>query len=244
MTLPVFVVDSDALHAHTVELAGDEGHHAAVVKRIKPGEHLVVTDGRGAGAACRVQTVSKHGLVADVLWWMTERPPQPRLVVVQAIPKGDHAERAVDLVTEVGADMIVPWAASRNVVTWKRDREAKALNRWRAIAQAAAKQSRRLWFPSVTSVQTTAQVAELIEGAALALVLDEGAEASIAEIDMPERGDVVLVVGPEGGITPDESASFVAAGARPVLLGPTVLRSSTAGVVAAAIVLSRTTRWT
>jgi 16S rRNA (uracil1498-N3)-methyltransferase len=243
MTLPVFVVETDAVHNATIELTGDEGHHAAAVKRIRPGEYVIVTDGRGSGAACLVRSVSKQGLVAEVAWWMTERPPQPRLVVVQAIPKGDHADRAVDLVTEVGADLIVPWAAARNVVTWKGDREAKALTRWRSVAHAAAKQSRRLWFPEVAGVQTTTQLADLVSASALTLVLDEGAERAVSQFDVPQDGDVVLVVGPEGGITPDELASLVDAGAKPALLGPTVLRSSTAGVVAAAVVLSRTSRW-
>jgi 16S rRNA (uracil1498-N3)-methyltransferase len=243
MTLPVFLVESDVVHNATIELTGDEGHHAAVVKRLRPGEYLIVTDGRGAGAACSVRSVSKHGLVAEVAWWMTERPPQPRLVVVQAIPKGDHADRAVDLVTEVGADLIVPWAATRNVVTWTGDREAKALSRWRSVAQAAAKQARRLWFPEVAALHTTAQVADLVSASALALVLDEAAERAVPQFDIPQDGDLVLVVGPEGGITPDELATLVDAGAKPALLGPTVLRSSTAGVVAATAVLSRTSRW-
>jgi 16S rRNA (uracil1498-N3)-methyltransferase len=243
MSLPVFVVDSAVLHNATIELTSDEGHHAAVVKRIRPGEHVILTDGRGAGAACRVQSVSKQGLVTEVAWWMTERPPQPRLIVVQAIPKGEHAERAVDLVTEVGADLIVPWAASRNVVKWEGDREARALARWRSTAHAAAKQSRRLWFPEVASVHTTVEVARLVSEAALALVLDESAERAVSQFDIPQEGDLVLVVGPEGGITPDELARLTDAGAKPALLGPTVLRSSTAGVVAAAAVLSRTSRW-
>jgi 16S rRNA (uracil1498-N3)-methyltransferase len=243
VSLPVFVVSTESLLADRIELEGDEGRHAAVVKRIRPGERVILTDGRGSAAECRVDSVSKAGLVASVESRMTEEAPQPRLVVVQAIPKGDHAERAVDLVTEVGADVIVPWAASRNVVSWTGERAAKAMARWRSTAHAAAKQSRRIWFPEVTGVHATEQVAELAGSAALAVVLDEAAEVSIARLDLPAAGDIVLIVGPEGGITPDELETFRVAGARPALLGPTVLRSSTAGVVAAAAILSRTARW-
>jgi 16S rRNA (uracil1498-N3)-methyltransferase len=243
VSLPVFVVSTEQLQADRIALSGDEGRHAAVVKRIRPGERIILTDGRGSAAECSVESVSKSELLASVQSRTTEPAPEPRLIVVQAIPKGDHAERAVDLITEVGADLVVPWAASRNIVTWTGDREAKAVARWRATAHAAAKQSRRLWFPEVSGVHTTEHVAALVSEAALALVLDESAEVSIARIDIPADGDIVLVVGPEGGITPDELEALRTAGARAALLGPTVLRSSTAGVVAAAAVLSRTPRW-
>jgi 16S rRNA (uracil1498-N3)-methyltransferase len=244
MTLPVFAVDSDDLSSDVVEVSGAEGRHAVVVRRIRVGEQIVLTDTRGAGALCVVRSVSKQSLVADVLERRNEQPPSPRLVVVQAVPKGDHAERAVDLLTEVGVDEIVPWASTRTVVTWTGDREAKALARWRATAHAAAKQSRRLRFPAVAALHTTDRVADRIAAAALALVLHESADTSVTAHDTPVNGEILLVVGPEGGITDDELDRFTAAGAHPVRLGPSVLRSSTAGVVAAAAVLSRTARWT
>jgi 16S rRNA (uracil1498-N3)-methyltransferase len=243
MTLPVFTVDSRALGGETVELSGDEGRHAAVVRRIRPGEHILLTDGTGAGAECVVSSVSKQSLVADVVERRYEPPASPRLVVVQAIPKGDHAERAVDLLTEVGVDEIIPWASSRTIVSWSGDRGAKALARWRATAHAAAKQSRRLRFCAISPLHTTVQVAVRLADAALPLVLHQGADTPLTAHDTPVDGDVVLVVGPEGGVTDDELAVFAGAGARVVRLGPSVLRSSTAGAVAASVILSRTRRW-
>lgn len=244
MTLPVFVVDTEALASEVVELVGDEGHHAVVVRRLRVGEHLVLTDGRGQAADCEVTSLGKSSLHAAVRVRRVAARAVPRLTVVQAIPKGDHAERAVDLLTEVGADVIVPWAAARNVVSWKGDRAAKALQRWRSTAVAAAKQSRRLWFPDVLDLHSTAEVLELIAGAAASYVLHETARTPLAVIPVPDdlADGLVLVVGPEGGVTDEELAAFASVGAEPVRLGPEVLRSSSAGLAGAAVILSRT-RW-
>lgn len=243
MTLPVFVVDSAALDDDPITLDGDEGRHAVVVRRLRRGERLVLTDGRGRAAECEVTMVGPSSLVASVVVRRSTSPAQPRLVVVQAIPKGDHAERAVDLLTEIGADVIVPWAA-RNVVTWKGDRADKALHRWRATANAAAKQSRRLWHPEVRGLHSTGQVVELLAAADAALVLHEAVSTPLTSVHLPAEGDIVLVVGPEGGITGEELTVFAAAGAEPVRLGPEILRSSSAGIAAVAAILSRTGRWT
>ena len=243
MTLPVFVVTRETLGHDEIELAGDEGRHAVTVKRLRVGERLMLTDGLGAGAVCTVREVGRHRLLAAVEQRVSEVVPQPRLVVVQAIPKGEHGERAVDLLTEVGVDVIVPWAASRNVVTWGGDRESRALARWRATAGAAAKQARRLRFPEVTAVHSTDQVRALVADATAALVLHEDASHPIGAVDVPPSGDLVVVVGPEGGITGEELTSLEMEGARAVRLGPTVLRSSAAGLTAAAALLSRTPRW-
>lgn len=244
MTLPVFVVATEALAGDVVELAGDEGRHAVVVRRLRVGEHLVLTDGRGQAADCEVTSLGKASLHAAVRVRRMAARAVPRLTVVQAIPKGDHAERAVDLLTEVGADVIVPWAAARNVVSWKGDRVAKALQRWRSTAVAAAKQSRRLWFPDVLDLHSTAEVLELIAGAAASYVLHETARTPLAVIPVPDdlADGLVLVVGPEGGVTDEELAGFASVGAEPVRLGPEVLRSSSAGLAGAAVILSRT-RW-
>ena len=243
MTLPVFVVDADLLQRDTIELSGAESRHAVVVKRIRVGEQLILTDMRGAGAECEVVEVSRQGLVAQVYARRFEPVSEPGLTVVQAIPKGEHGERAVELLTEIGVDTLVPWAASRNVVSWRGEREARGLQRWRATASAAAKQSRRLRFPEVSALHTTAEVAALISSADLALVLHEGAEYRLGDVVVPASGTVLLVVGPEGGVTAEELATFADRGAAAVRLGATVLRSSTAGVVGAAVVLSRTPRW-
>jgi 16S rRNA (uracil1498-N3)-methyltransferase len=168
-------------------------------------------------------------------------PPSPRLVVVQALPKGDRAELAVQAMTEVGVDEIVPWQASRSIVRWQGDRGTKALDRWRATAREAAKQSRRAHLPVVSGV-TGREVVERLRGFGLAL--HEEASTPLSTVDIPSSvTEVVLVVGPEGGIAPEELDAFTAAGATPVRLGSTVLRTSTAGVAALAVLNARTGRW-
>lgn len=240
MTLPVYRVDPDELAAERITLAGDEGRHAVVVRRTRPGEHVMLCDGSGRGAECEVTNVGRQSLVADVRRRVEEAPPVPELWVAQAIPKGDHADRAVDLLTEVGADRILPWAATRNVVTWRGDRAAKGVARWRATAAAAAKQSRRLRWPQVDDVTSTPDLVRLVPRVGQAHVLHE--QADPGPVPAPGDGPVLLIVGPEGGVTDDELTALVAGGARPWRLGPTVLRSSTAGVVGAAVLLSRC-RW-
>lgn len=242
MTLPVFwAVDLQATVGATVRLTGDEARHAAVVRRIRPGEQVVLTDGAGTAAVCEVTGAEKSLLVATVLSVSHQELAGPRLTVVQAIPKGERAELAVEVLTEVGVDRIVPWAASRCVGVWRGERAAKSLVKWRTTAREAAKQSRRWWFPEVTDQTSTHDVATLLGEADLAVVLHEEADTPLAALQVPDTGAVVVVVGPEGGIDPAELDAFV--GASVVRLGPTVLRTSTAGVAAAAVLLSRTPRW-
>ena len=155
----------------TVTLDGDEGHHASVVRRIEVGEELLLADGAGAVARCRTTTVAKGSLEAEVLAVDHHPAEPPRLVVVQAIPKGDRGELAVEMLTEVGADVIVPWGASRSVARWKGDRVAKSLEKWRTTAREAAKQARRAWFPAVAELATTEDVVALLEKASVPVVL-------------------------------------------------------------------------
>jgi 16S rRNA (uracil1498-N3)-methyltransferase len=239
----VFVGDPVLLGRPRFTLAGAEGRHASTVRRIGPGERVDVTDGAGLLAECEVIAARPGELDLAVLSRRCEPEPDCRVVVVQAIIKGDGGELAVQLMTEVGVDVVVPWAAKRCVATWRPDRQDKSLARWRGAALEAAKQSRRSRFPEVTGLAQQARVLELVRGAALACVLEPGAPVALAAIALPAVGDIVLVVGPEGGITPDELAELTGAGAVPARLGPHVLRGSTAGAVAAALVLSRCGRW-
>lgn len=242
-TPPVFYSPDAALAGDRIALAGPEGRHAATVRRLTAGERVDVTDGAGHVAECVVAATHPGRLDLSVLRKLTEAEPGCRVAVVQAILKGDRAELAVELMTEVGVDVIVPWAAERCVAKWLADREPKALGRWLSAAREAAKRARRTWFPQVTAQARTADVAARVRAASLAVLLDPAADVDLASVRLPSAGDIVLVVGPEGGVSPAESDALTQAGAVPARLGPTVLRGSTAGAVAAAVVLSRCGRW-
>lgn len=243
MTAPVFLVGSAQLADDPITLDGAEARHAVAARRLRAGESVVLTDGAGSAAECEVMSVGRSTLVAAVRDRRFEPLPAPRLVVVQAIPKGQHADLAVDLLTQVGVDVITPWAAERAVVKWSDARRDKALQRWCSTAVAAAKQSRRLRFPEVTDPLSTEEVAALMRSAATALVLHESGDTPLGAADVPLEGDCVIVVGPEGGMTDAEVAQLAASGGNLVRLGPSVLRSSSAGAAAAAVLLSRTPRW-
>ena len=241
MSAPVFLAED--LSGERVVLAGPEGRHAATVRRVTVGEAVDLVDGRGTRASCTVTAVARDTVELVVHSRAYEPAAAPRLVLVQALAKGDRGELAVELATEVGVDVVVPWSASRSIVKWDGERGEKALARWRSTAREAGKQSRRARHPEVTSPETTAQVASRLRTAAAALVLHEAATDPLAQQAFPATGDVVLVVGPEGGVTEDELVAFAAAGALAVRLGPSVLRTSTAGAAAAAVVSARTARW-
>ncbi|MGW1722827.1 16S rRNA (uracil(1498)-N(3))-methyltransferase [Streptomyces sp. NPDC002306] len=245
MTAPVFVVGHfDAGGGGRYVLDGAEGRHAVSVKRLRPGEDVILTDGAGRWADCVVlDTEGKDRLIVQLDTVSEEPAREPRITVVQALPKGDRGEVAVETMTEVGVDAIVPWAASRCITQWRGERGLKALGKWRATAREAGKQSRRVRFPEVADALSTKQVGALLAGAAFAAVLHESGDAPLAAAELPAEGEIVLVVGPEGGVSPEELALFEEAGARPYRLGPSVLRTSTAGTAAAALLLGRTGRW-
>ncbi|GDY31413.1 16S rRNA (uracil(1498)-N(3))-methyltransferase [Gandjariella thermophila] len=240
--LPVFLVE-DLPGTGSAVLGGDEARHA-VVRRIRPGEELVLSDGRGGMARCAVTRADRDALRLDVRRHWREPAPEPRVVLAQALVKGDRGELAVELATEAGVDAVLPWRAARCVARWDDGpRGAKALARWRSTAREAAKQARRAWLPAVEEPVGTAVLAERVAAAAGALVLHEAATEPLTSVDLPERGDLLLVVGPEGGITDEEVATLTAAGARAVRLGPTVLRASTAAAVALGALGVLTRRW-
>jgi 16S rRNA (uracil1498-N3)-methyltransferase len=240
---PVFLVPPGGLAAGVMTLTGPEGHHAAAVRRLRPGERADVSDGAGTLAEGVVLDAGKDSVTLDIRTVRTTPLPQPRLAVAQALPKGDRGELAVELMTEVGVDAIIPWAAARSITKWQAERGAKALAKWRATAREAAKQSRRAWLPEVTDLAATPALAKRVTAAACTVVLEADAPAKLHELPLPESGEILLLVGPEGGISPAERDSLREAGAIEARLGPTVLRTSTAGATAAAILLTRTSRW-
>jgi 16S rRNA (uracil1498-N3)-methyltransferase len=232
VSAPLFLVDA-LPDGERATLAGPEGHHAATVQRLKVGEQLLLSDGRGATATAVVTGVGRSMLELQITARRYVPPPDPRLVVVQGLAKADRAELAVQAMTEVGVDEVVPWAASRSVVTWRGERGERAWQRWVAIAREAAKQARRAWLPVVARAAGTDDV----------LVLHEQATEALSGVALPPAGEIVLVVGPEGGVAPSELSALENAGAVPVRLGDTVLRTSTAGVAALAVLSVRLSRW-
>lgn len=245
MSAPLFLVESLPATGTVHTLDGPEGRHAATVQRLRVGEELLLADGRGGTATGEVTAAGRGSLDVRITSTGYVEASDPRLVVVQGIAKGDRGELAVQAMTEVGVDEIVPWAAARSVVQWRGERGERSRERWAATAREAAKQSRRAWLPPVSGApaESTAAVGRRIAAAGAGFVLHEEAEVRLTAVDLPAGGEIVLVVGPEGGITPDEVSILVAAGGLPVRLGAEVLRTSTAGVAALSVLATRLGRW-
>jgi len=234
MSLPYFLTPDPA----SGRLDGPEGRHAVTVRRIAPGEHIMLTDGRGTAADILVTSVTgRDALAGDVVGVTHVDPPSPRVTVVQAIPKGDRAELAVDLAVQGGADAIVPWLSHRTVARWPAGKQAKQVEKWRNAAAAAAKQSRRAWLPEVTEPVTTNGLRDLGAGRQV-LVLHEGGAVPLRDVEFTD--DILLVVGPEGGIGADELELI---GGTAVRLGPEVLRTATAALAALSAIGALTARW-
>ncbi|MGG5751548.1 16S rRNA (uracil(1498)-N(3))-methyltransferase [Zafaria sp. Z1313] len=258
MSNQAFLVDAGTLDESApgslVDLTGDEGRHAVAVKRVRAGEEIDLVDGSGTRASCRVVSTGQSVLTAEVLAVGTEEPPAVRTVLVQALAKGDRDLQAVESAVEIGVDAVIPWQAERCVVRWSGEKAAKGRAKWAATVRAAVKQSRRAWAPGVSGAATTAQLASLLEQgpaddggagprARLAIVLHEEADAPLAELvshwvaGAPAGAkEVMLFVGPEGGIGDREVERLVSAGAVTASLGRNVLRASTAGPVGLVLV--------
>lgn len=249
MSAPLFVVGPELLAGggSALRLDGPEGRHAADVQRLAPGEALVLADGGGTWARCTVLAARRGELDLRVEERGTEPVPPRRHVLVQALAKGDRDLLAVESATELEVDEVVPWQADRSIVRWRGERGAKSHHRWQQQVLAAAKQARRTRFPHVADLAGRAGLLERVTRADLTLVLHEEAEEPLTAVlaDLPDTGppaEVLVIVGPEGGITPDELGALVGAGARPVRLGRAVLRTSTAGAAALAL-LNAHGRW-
>lgn len=241
----LFYVDAVPDVGELAVVDGDAGFHASTVRRIRPGEHLDLSDGAGVVAHCEVEDVTKNALTARVLDRRVVTRPTPTVTIVQALPKSDRSELAVELATEAGADAVLAWQAARCIARWDGAAKIdKGLRRWRAVARSAARQSRRPYIPDVDGVLGTAELVERVratEGAVL--VLHESATAPLADTVPAQTESLTLVVGPEGGITDEELLDLTAAGAVAVRLGPSVLRTSTAAAVALGALGALTGRW-
>jgi 16S rRNA (uracil1498-N3)-methyltransferase len=247
MVATLFYIDALPDPGALAVVEGDEGFHAATVRRIRPGEHLVLSDGAGGLARCLVEHAGRDGLHARVLGRWSVAPGQPAVTVVQALPKSERSELAIELATEAGADAFLAWQAARCVANWQGARIDKGLRRWRAVVRSAARQSRRAHIPSVDGVLSTAaltqRIRDEVSAGAKVLALHESATDRIADVAVAQANSLLLVVGPEGGIAPDEIAALTDAGAVAVRLGPQVLRTSTAASVALGALGVLTSRW-
>ncbi|MGI8667387.1 MAG: 16S rRNA (uracil(1498)-N(3))-methyltransferase [Jatrophihabitans sp.] len=255
MSPPLFLVP-DLGSGDQIELTGAEAHHAGTVTRLAVGERALLADGRGGLAEVVVVAVERDRVRCAVERRSQVREPRPRFVVVQALPKGERAELVVEVLTELGVDEIVPWSAARSIGAWKGDKLDKGLAKWRRTALAAAKQSRRPRIPLISELAGTAEVARRVRAAGLAILLHESAECGLEQVlqtagtagrhagpGPDELAEVLVVVGPEGGIAPEELALLQAEGARCARLGPEVLRTSTAGAAALAVLSVALGRW-
>lgn len=252
MTAPLFWVPSDRLAGvepdGVVRLDGDEGHHAVRVRRVAAGEEVILADGAGRGVRGEVAVVASGGLEVLVREVVAEPVSLPAFVLVQALAKSRRDEAAVEAATELGVDAVIAWQAERSIVRWRPERAEKSLAKWGHVATAAAKQARRLRVPQVSGpLDIRALVRRIREAVGqpcggAAYLLHESATQPLAGITLPASGEVLLVVGPEGGIATAELEAMTAAGAVPVRLGQPILRASTAGPAALAV-LSAQARW-
>lgn len=247
MSAALFYVDELPGTGQLAVVDGDEGFHASNVRRIRVGEQIDLSDGAGGLAHCVVEETAKGRLSARVTERLEIAPSRPAVTVVQALPKSDRSELAVELATEAGADAFVAWQASRCVARWEGPKVDKGLRRWEAVARSAARQSRRAHIPAIEGVVSTAaltqRVADAVAGGDVALALHESATVPFAGLPVAQADSVIIIVGPEGGIADDEIASLTRAGATAVRLGPTVLRTSTAAAVALGAIGALTARW-
>lgn len=247
MTAPLFLVDPGALDGlgagEAVELTGAEAHHAATVVRLAVGEEVLVADREGSRVLSVAEEVSGDRVRLRVTARVDEAEPALRLTLVQALAKDGRDEDAVEAATELGVDGVVPWQADRSIVRWKGAKAERGRQKWAKVVERAAKQSRRARWPVLEELLTSSALAERCSRqGTTALVLHEDASQPLATLDLPDEAEVLLVVGPEGGISAEELEQMTAVGATPVRLGPQVLRASTAGPAALAVI-SATQRW-
>ncbi|MFE7744784.1 16S rRNA (uracil(1498)-N(3))-methyltransferase [Nocardia sp. NPDC057455] len=246
MAATVFYLDEVPEPGAVAVLDGPEGRHAATVRRIRVGESITLSDGRGVLAESEVVAAQRDRLELAVRHRVLAVPPTPPVTVVQALPKSDRSELAVELMTEAGADTVIPWQAARCVANWE-GKAAKGVDKWRAAARSAARQSRRAYIPEVTDLHRTKELLELVGKAkangAIVAALHESGTTRFTRLPFADATEIFLVVGPEGGLDDAELTALTEAGADVTLLGPTVLRTSTAAAVALGALGALTPRW-
>lgn len=225
--------ETDAAAGGVVRVTGDEARHAITVARIRVGEQLAVGDGAGLIAEGLVTSIAGGDLEVAVHRLRRDERPVPEVWLAQALAKGDRDELAIQAATELGVSGVIPWQAERSVSRWEGAKAAKGRERWQSIVREASKQSIRAWVPEV------AEATRRLDGLpGLVLVLEPTASERLTEVHLDDHDRITLVVGPEGGVSPAELRVGL-----PVRLGPEVLRTSTAGPAALAVLNSRLGRW-
>jgi 16S rRNA (uracil1498-N3)-methyltransferase len=242
---PLFIspIPSDTKTGSKIRIAGAEAKHAMSVRRLQVGEAIAVSDGQGNKARGKVSQLSKDFLELEVESLLKIERPTPKLVLVQALAKGDRDEMAVQACTELGIQTVIPWQSERSVSIWKPEKQDKHRVRWQTIATEAAKQSLRPFIPEVEQVLGTRELAERLKQFDLTLVLDPTSTTALTGISVAGHQSIAIVVGPEGGISPEELEVFRSAGLSLVGLGSGILRTSTAGVAVVSYLQATLGNW-
>jgi 16S rRNA (uracil1498-N3)-methyltransferase len=234
-----FVPEGIDFSVNQIEVGGDEAHHGVNVLRLKHSEEVKISDGVGSWGIGKVSQLSKKSFTVEISDRGFEHSPKQRVLVVQAILKNDANKEAVDFLTQVGADEIIPWQSQHSIGKI----DDKSFSKWHSAARESSRQSRRVRIPAIVNVHSTESLISKIKGLQNIFVLHESAENRLSQIEINQEVDVILIVGPEGGLSEIEVNTFVDAGAKVVRLGESVLRAANAGAAAVSVVMSRTGKW-
>ena len=245
MVEPLFIspIPSDTKAGSKIKIAGAEAKHAMSVRRLQVGEPIAVSDGQGQKARGKVSQLSKDFLELNVESVENIERPKPQLILVQALAKGDRDEMAVQACTELGIQTVIPWQSERSVSIWKPEKQDKHRLRWQSIATEAAKQSLRPFIPEVERVLGTSELVERLKQFDLTLVLDPTSSTPVTSVSLSGHQSIAIVVGPEGGISPQELEQFRAAGFSLAALGSGILRTSTAGLAVVSYLQATLGNW-
>jgi 16S rRNA (uracil1498-N3)-methyltransferase len=235
---PHFFVHARDLCGDVAVLRGEDARHLTVVLRAMPGEAVSLSDGAGRCWQTSVLAAKENRVELRLEQELLMERPRPWVRVVHALPKGRKLDEVVQRLVEIGVDRVVPVHSMRSAVRLSPSKSAKVVARWRAIALAAAKQSRRIWLPEISEVgEWVAAFGDAKSGVCCWEEATQPLHHSLPDVGSPaEAEEIVLAIGPEGGLTPAEVA---ATGLEPVSLGSTIMRTETAALVAATIVLHR-----
>lgn len=231
-----FVEDLPTTVGGSYEFANDDANHAIRVLRMQAGDEFMLSDGNGSWSQVVATEVKKKSMQVRVMDSGFQAPLATTITVIQALPKGDRAKEAIELLTEAGVDRIVPWASARSI--------GKGSEKFAITAREASKQSRRFRIPEVTEVATTAQICEAIKLSDLAIAFHESATSKLSDqVSSHNVEHLLIIIGPEGGLTDEEIAAFTEAGAKVALMGRPILRSAHAGIAAVSAVSALLKVW-